>query len=209
MSKYAMRLVDSSIIESTFSVEEKEFDEFEDDGIQLRDLEQYLDKLPPKEVDLIEMYYGRKKKQKEIADFFNVSQGAISHRLSRARKRLQFLRDMPKIEDHYLRTRLQGTFEKLEADILFHMVKTTCQSKTAILINEKHNLSGKDRMTQVKVRHKFVRCLDVLEKKAALDQTLFSVYKLVSYIRDNPYMLHEVPLPHFDRGANVTYLEEC
>jgi predicted DNA-binding protein YlxM (UPF0122 family) len=204
MADYLVRSVDPTIIESTYSEDVSEFDEFEEDQISLADLKPFLSQLPPKEVDLIEMYYGLRKKQKEIADFFNVSQGAISHRLSRAKKRLKFLRDMPKVDDRLLLSKLNEHFDDLEVDIIFNMVKTTCQSKTAEIVNDRHRLDGKNKMTQVKVRHKFDKSIEHVKNVTQNDASYGIILDLLKCIRENPYMLHEVLLPHFDKGSKVT-----
>ena len=60
------------------------------------DLEPYLELLPEKEFDIIMMYYVLKKEQKEIAKILHLTQGGVSHRLSRAKCRLRFLINVPK-----------------------------------------------------------------------------------------------------------------
>jgi predicted DNA-binding protein YlxM (UPF0122 family) len=211
MASYFSRTVDPKIIENTYSVPEQDFDEYEDKSFDLESLQEYLSLLPLKEIDLIEMYYKGKKKQKEIAEFFDVSQGAISHRINRAKKRLIFLRNMPKVDDKDLVDRLNDLFHEIEVDIIFFMTKTTCQSKTAELVNDKHSLSGKSKMTQVKVRHKFEKAIDKLVEKAGegvcsdSGVSYVQVAKLVEYIKKNPYMLHEVKLSHFDKGSKVDH----
>ena len=110
---------------------------------KFEDFRPYLDRLPQREVDLIEMYYRGEKKQKEIAEFFGVTQGAVSHRLSRARKRLFFLRDMPKLSED-LKELLCIYFEIFDIDVIEYMIKTTCQSRTADILNKKYNLKGKN-----------------------------------------------------------------
>lgn len=171
---------------------------------RFEDFQPFLDKIPRREIDLIEMYYQEDKKQKEIANFFGVTQGAVSHRLSRARKRLNFLRDMPKLYDEP-RELLKDHFDDFEMDLFVFMIETTCQSRTADLLNNKHRLRGSNRMTQIKVRHKFDRYIDRLKKHKKNCPELSSCYELARYIKKNLYMLHEVVLPHFDRGYRARY----
>lgn len=171
---------------------------------RFEDFQPFLDKIPKREIDLIEMYYQEDKKQKEIANFFGVTQGAVSHRLSRAKKRLSFLRDMPKLSDDP-RIILKEFFDYFEMDLFVFMIETTCQSKTAEMLNKKHNLAGKNRMTQIKVRHKFDRYIDRLKKHKKSSPELVGCYNLAVYIKKNLYMLHEVVLPHFDRGYRARY----
>lgn len=205
-SKARLHSIDHKILERTIaSATELDFEEYEDDALDLDDLAPYLDKLPPREVDLIDMYYRSKKKQKEIATFFSITQGAVSHRITRARKRLIFLRDMPKIEDTTLLKNLNEAFNPLESDVMFFLIRTTCQSVTANMVNAKHSLDEKGKLTQVKVRHKFQKGVRYLESLAEKDPEKFAlVSSLASYILSRGlYMLHEVKLPHFDRGSKV------
>lgn len=198
------RTMDPFEIQSRYSTNDYSFFTFKDSSFRLEDFEPFIEKLPKREIELINMYYRKEKKQKEIADFFGVTQGAISHRLSRARKRLAFLRDMPKVSGD-LRVDLSGHFNDFDLDVIIFMVETTCQSKTAQLLNRKYSLKDKDTMTQVKVRHKFDRSIDKLKKLKKSNPTLRTYYELSRYVKKNLYMLHEVILPHFDKGYKVQY----
>jgi predicted transcriptional regulator len=164
----------------------------------------FIQRLPQREIDLIEMYYQDHKKQKDIARFFGVTQGAISHRISRAKKRLDFLKEMPKLTGD-LRHILQKYFSAFEMDLLCYMIQTTCQSKTAELLNKKYKFNGKNIMTQIKVRHKFDRYIEKMNKLKRTCKDLRDCYKLAKYIKNNLYMLHEVILPHFFKGFKVNY----
>ena len=198
-------IMDPVEIEKRFSTEDSmSIGGFSPSLFRFEDFQPFLDRIPRREVDLIEMYYRQSKKQKEIADFFGVTQGAVSHRLSRARKRLKFLRDMPKLSDDPHRL-LEGHFEEFEADLFVFMIETTCQSKTADMLNKKYSLKEKDQMTQIKVRHKFDRYIDRLKKLKKTNPELASCYELAQYIKNNLYMLHEVILPNFDKGFRAKY----
>lgn len=196
------RNMDPFEIQNRFSAEDYTFYRLDESSFHLEDFKSFVEKLPQREIDLIEMYYKRRKKQKEIAHFFGVTQGAISHRLSRARKRLAFLRDMPKLSQD-MRDLLKTYFDIFDIDVMIYMIETTCQSKTAEILNEAYSLKGKDRMTQVKVRHKFDRSIEKLKKLKKNNISLKDCYNLVTYIKNNLYMLHEVILPHFDKGYKV------
>ena len=163
------------------------------------DFSPFIQKLPQREIDLIEMYYREEKKQKEIAAFFGVTQGAISHRLSRAIKRLNFLKKMPKLGGE-IRTFLKDHFTPFEIDLLVFMIETTCQSKTAELLNKRYKLQDKNVMTQIKVRHKFDRYIERMDKLKKVHKELKDCCRLAKYIKKHLYMLHEVVLPHFNRG---------
>jgi len=205
MSRQSVLFVEHRVLERTIAAgmeyEEGSEEEHEAEALGISELEPYLALIPPREVDLIDMYYRKKKKQKEIANFFSISQGAVSHRLTRAMKRLKFLRDMPKIEDGELLLLLKEVFSDVDAAVVFFMVRTTCQSKTAQIVNKRLK---KGKLTQVKVRHKFMRA-DVLLKSKAQENTRYKVVsELVSYIQNGGlYMLHEVKLSHFDRGPRA------
>jgi hypothetical protein len=189
-------------IESRFSTERSFFSEQEERNYTYDDFQPFISLLPRREIDLIDLYFRKEKKQKEIAEYFSVTQGAVSHRLSRACKRLQFLRDMPKI-DGDIKDILRPHFTSFEMDLIVFMVNTTCQSKTADMLNEKHKLRGLDRMTQVKVRHKFDRFIMRLRKLKRKHLELKICHKLLDYTRRNLYMMHEVILPHFNRGYKI------
>jgi len=201
---HLVKNMDPFEIQSRFSTEDFSFYSLKESSFCLDDFEPFIQKLPKREIDLIDMYYKRQKKQKEIAEFFNVTQGAISHRLSRARKRLAFLRDMPKVSGD-LRANLSQHFTDFECDIIVLMIETTCQSRTAELLNDKYDLTYRDKMTQVKVRHKFDRSIDKMKKLKRKFPELKIMYELSRYIKKNLYMLHEVVLPHFDKGYKVEY----
>ena len=70
---------------------------------QLDLIQEVFDRLPPREADLIELYYFKGKKQTDIARIFNLTQAAISYRLKRAISRIHFLIEMPVVttEDLY------------------------------------------------------------------------------------------------------------
>lgn len=206
MSRTRMRTVDHKILERTVaSTKDTDFEEHEETPLNIEDLEPYLDKLPDREVDLIDMYYRANKKQKEIAAFFSISQGAVSHRLTRARNRLKFLRDMPKINDEHLMDKLNEIFNEVDAEVMFYMIRTTCQSRAADIVNKRKKLRDKkSKLTQVKVRHKFHKGVERLQELSQQDTTVGIVFDLAYYILDGGlYMLHEVKLPHFDKGSIV------
>lgn len=202
-----LKKVDSFEFESRFSTDDCiKYDEIRDSNVSFKDMEPFLDRLPERERDLITLYYHLNKNQKDIAKIFGVTQGAVSSRLARARKRLQFLRDMPKIPTNDIELKLKEIFEPIEIEIIKCMIKTTCQSETAFLINKKFNLiDEKKKMTQVKVRHRFEKCIISLETKMRTNPKLKKYHTLLEIIKDNLYLLHEVKLPHFDRGRYAVY----
>jgi predicted transcriptional regulator len=197
-----LKAMDSTEIEARFSNDcAIKYEDITDSNVSYEEIKPFIDRLPPREVDLIELYYCEHKNQKDIAKIFGVTQGAVSSRLARAKKRLQFLRDLPKISEMEIDKELGKYFDRIELEIIKCMVQTTCQSKTADLINKKFNLHNeKDRMTQVKVRHRFERCRIYLDNHKSKKPELAKYSNLMEYIKKNLYKLHEVILPHFDRG---------
>ena len=200
-----LKQMDFAEMEARFSNDHSiKYEEFNDSSVAYEEIKPFLDRLPPREIDLIELYYNDHKNQKDIAKMFGVTQGAISSRLSRAKKRLRFLRDLPKISDKEIDERLGGMFDVLDVAIIKSMMKTTCQSKTAYLMNAQFELVDiKKRMTQVKVRHRFEKCLFKLEAQMCREPDLKKYHHLLLFIKGNLYKLHEVKLPHFDRANSV------
>lgn len=202
-----LKRMDYTEMDARFSNEHAiKYGDVRDSSITYEEIKPFLFRLPDREIDLIELYYNERKNQKDIAKIFGVTQGAVSSRLSRAKKRLRFLRDLPKITDQEIELRLGIYFDEMELEIIKFMMKTTCQSKTAQLINEKYELvDEKRRMTQVKVRHRFEKCLIKLKQESKKESDLKKYYHLLVYIKKNLYKLHEVKLPHFDRGPYVIF----
>lgn len=202
-----LKQLDSFEFEARFSTDNQiKYDEIRNSNISFEEIRPFLDRLPSREVDLIELYYRFRKNQKDIARMFGVTQGAISSRLARARKRLEFLRDIPKITDTEIEVKLGNYFEPIEVEIIKCMMETTCQSRTAEIINERFELvDEKEKMTQVKVRHRFEKCIAQLNELQKFDADLVKFVELLDFIKKNLYKLHEVKLPHFDRGAFAVF----
>jgi DNA-directed RNA polymerase specialized sigma24 family protein len=181
------------------------YSEFKLADIKFEDIRPFLHKLPAKEIDLLTLYLEKRKNQKDIARIFSVTQGAVSSRLKRSLARLAFIRDLPKITDEDIELSLKSIFDPVEIEIIKLMKQTTCQSKTAMMVNERFSLvEEKRRMTQVKVRHRFEKCLMELEKRQK-DVNYRRFYDLLVMIKKNLYMLHEVILPHFSRGSHAIF----
>lgn len=200
------RSMDPLEIQNRFSSDKYSFYKLQSSQFRLEDYQEFISRLPQREQDLIEMYCRARKKQKEIAAFFGVTQGAVSHRLCRAIRRLEFLRDMPKVEGDVAEL-LADHFDPFDIDVIQTMIETTCQSRTAAILNKRHRLRGDRQMTQVKVRHRFERAISKLSGLKDERPELATVYDLAVYVKGNLYMMHEVILPHFNRGKRVKYNE--
>jgi hypothetical protein len=112
---------------------------------------------------------------------------------------------MPKISHDDLRLAVSSVLPELETEIVCSMCKTTCQSETADLVNRKLGLVGNSALTQIKVRHKFDKSVEKIRALIAAGQVYLSpALELMVYTRKHPYMLHEVCLPHFNRGYKAS-----
>lgn len=209
-----LRRIDSVKFESMYSEKDAiSYGEYRIGNMSFEEIEPYLHKLPPREIDLVTLYRKYGKNQKDIARMFDVTQGAISSRLRRAADRLQFLRDLPKITDDEIESNLstvidaegKRVFSDCEIEIIKIMKETTCQSATAIIVNKKFKLKGGEVMTQVKVRHRFEKCLAKLEELKGEESKYLRFYNLMVFIKKNLYKLHEVLLPHFSKPASVLF----
>ena len=191
-----IKTIDALELEGRFSNENK-IKYFDDDfPYTFKDLEPYLDLLPKKEYDLLVMYYLLKKEQKEIAKILRLTQGGVSHRLSRARARLKFLVKIPKFNKDEMLEDLKNLFEELDLKILWGLYETTCQSEVAKMVN----------MTQSRIRHRFMKNLEVLDKLKEDTQYLkyFNAFKLISL--NNFNILREIKLPKWAH-KNTDYID--
>ena len=202
-----LRRTDNVKFENMYSEKDAiKYDDIRLSDVSFEQIEPLLHRLPPREIDLLTLYRKYGKNQKDIARMFSVTQGAVSSRLKRAIARLKFIRDLPKITDQDIEEALSGVFDPIEIEIIKCMKETTCQSKTAVLINARFELvDEKQRMTQVKVRHRFEKCLNKLSILKDGSAKYRQYYDLLMMIKKNLYKLHEVVLPHFDRGNRAIF----
>lgn len=195
MSVY-IKTMDSAELEGRFSNENK-LQYFDSTlSYKFEDLEPYLELLPKKEYDLIYMYYVLKKEQKEIAKILKLTQGGVSHRISRAKARLKFLVRVPKFTEEDLFKELADLFEELDLTILWGLYETTCQSEVAKRVG----------MTQSRIRHRFMKNLEILEK--VKEREVYNkYYEAFHLISDNNFnILREIRLPKWE-SKNLSYLD--
>ena len=112
-------------------------------------IEKYLYKIPLREQDLITLYHRDNMKQEQIAKIFGITQAAVSYRLHRGIKRIQFLRTIPELDLDAFQLELGSKFSDQDREILWLMYQTTCQSEVAKQMG----------LTQGRVRHRFFRAL--------------------------------------------------
>ena len=196
MSVY-IKSIDSFELEGRFSNENK-ISYFDSSfPYTFKDLEPYLELLPKKEHDLIIMYYVLKKEQKEIASILRLTQGGVSHRISRAKARLKFLVKVPKFTEEELRQELKDLFPELDLTILWGLYETTCQSVVAKRVG----------MTQSRIRHRFMKNLEILEKYKE-EQPYDKYYEAFKLISNNNFnILREIRLPKWE-SKNQSYIDQ-
>lgn len=112
-------------------------------------IEHFLYRIPRREADLITLYHRDRMKQEQIAKIFGITQAAVSYRLHRGIRRIQFLRTIPELEKDSFELELGSKFSDQDLEILWRMYETTCQSEIA----------KKMGLTQGRVRHRFFRAL--------------------------------------------------
>jgi len=165
------KVVDPTEIESRFSLEDGlgflEFanEELDEEAvIQMERVRGILDMLPACEADFIDLYFFRQRKQTDIAEIFGVSQPTVCYRLQRAIARASYLLSLPAVEDGEIRDAMTKVLvDPLDIEVMVLMFETTCQSEVAKRL----------RISQGKVRHRFIRALDnmttLLQLQAEMD----------------------------------------
>jgi DNA-directed RNA polymerase specialized sigma24 family protein len=222
------------LIEEKWSPEDEIDLDAVEGGPNFAAIDPHLDRIPEREADLIRLYYRDQMKQEQIARLFGITQAAVSYRLARGRRRIQFLQTIPELDKNIFHRELGLEFIEQDLEILWRMYETTCQSEVAKLMG----------LTQGRVRHRFFRSKDrikeliekdVREKRAQLlelrrrnlnyelneidneelEEIVLSskygkYYTVFSAISDKHFnILHEVSLPQFvNRGeAQILTIE--
>lgn len=94
-------------------------------------LRKFFDKLPPREKDMLIMRYMEGKSQPQIAEFFEITQAAVSYRIGRALKRIEVYNKMIDIDEDMMHKDFAVLFDELTVNILITMFETSTQSETA------------------------------------------------------------------------------
>jgi len=160
-----------------------------------------LNRLPDIEQKLYHLYLEKDFSQKDVSILLGMTQGGVSSRLKRMEARLMFLNKLESFDLEGLDASLRTLFGPFDMELLKGMLRTTCQSETADSLNSLFNLSSKrgigsktpPAMTQVKVKYRFEKCLELMKKNSS------AYYELFLLIENNLYILHEVNLPHFNK----------
>jgi len=157
------------------------------------DLEPYLQHLPDREADIIELYFCRRKRQSDIADMFGITQAAVSYRIDRSCKRLKFILSLPQISDDEMLRDLARHFDAVDTQVLFQMWKTTCQSKVSKIL----------KMSSGRVRNRFFRSVERLSTLAESDPTMAPYNKIFQEVSTAGSIRIAVELPQWaDRGMS-------
>jgi DNA-directed RNA polymerase specialized sigma24 family protein len=145
-------------------------------------IEKYLDRIPDREADLITLYYRDRMKQEQIAKLFCITQAAVSYRLHRGIRRIQFLRTIPELVFDQFELELGPKFTDQDREILWRMYETTCQSEIAKQMN----------LTQGRVRHRFFRSLvkikELIHEDAMKERTFLQLQLRKSGIEESDEM---------------------
>jgi predicted transcriptional regulator len=118
----------------------------------LSKIKSVLDRLPPREADLIRLYFFRAKRQTDIAEIFGVTQAAVSYRIQRALNRIRFLIEIPEVSKETIYKDLCVLMSELDAKIYAEMFESTCQSEVATILG----------ISQGRVRHRYLANLEKL-----------------------------------------------
>ncbi len=138
--------------------------------LQLDNVREVLDKVPPREADFIELYFFKRLRQTAIADLYNISQPSVVYRLQRGARRLRYLIEMPDYDrDQMEKDLAEVVSDPIDVKIMLGMVDTTCQSEVARDLG----------VTQGFVRHRFLRTIDRLEAIEGME-TYVAIFRHVS-----------------------------
>lgn len=154
----------------------------------------FYDRVPHIEREIYKYCIDFKMGQSDIAALTGLTQGAISHRISRMFSRLDFLEEVEKLSPKNPEAMFQDLkkyCDPVEIELLKSVYETTSQSHSAFRLNYIFNLTGEKAINQVKLKYSFSKIL-----RRLFDTEYFNLF---NYIGKNWYILSEVRLPQFDR----------
>ena len=180
--------MENSEIDRRFSTEhrmtyEPHKDPDEEFVLNVEKVSEKLKLIPPKEADMISLYYMYKKDQADIGKIFGLTQGDVSYRLARAVERLQYLLELPEVDKAQMIEDLRPYMpDTTYLEIMIGMWKTTSQSVVARQLNT----------TQGRVRYRFVRGIEILKNNLQLNKDLDVYVRLFDMVASNYNILHEL-----------------
>lgn len=191
------KILEPHELESRFSTEDCLFNSgisfteemSEDTKVKVERIKSFLDMIPRREADFVELYYFQHMKQTDIANLFCVTQPTVCYRLQRASARIKFLVELPNLTIEQIQKDLEDVLvDPLDVQIMIMMYETTCQSEVA------KNLS----VSQGLVRHRFIRSIKRLGNDGY--DELVGVYKKIS---QNLNILREVQRPSLSETSFI------
>lgn len=139
-------------------------------------VKQALCVLPTRERDMLELYFFRGKNQSEIGKLFDVTQGDVSYRISRAIERVKFFLSLPKI---CLRRMVNDLYAVLQdpkhVRIMMLLLKTTSQTVVGGCVG----------LTQGKVRYRFLKSVETLREQAKKRPVYYTYVKIFEMVGKN------------------------
>jgi len=185
-----------------------------------------LDRIPSKEADLIYLYFIQRKRQLDIATIFGITQAAVSYRLERGIKRIQFLLSIPQITEEELWADLPEVLpasspcpkcvNKASEPARTSSACPVCNGTGTLLIDVailagmwrstcQSDVANTLGLTQGRVRHRFFKAVETLEVAAAKNEKYQPYHKIFSAISEGKMfnILREVKLPQWaNRGTD-------
>lgn len=140
-----------------------------------------LDRIPPVERDVIELYYFHDKKQDVIARMLNLSQQAVSHRLHSAYRRIIFMLEQPEVDPVQMQRDLSALIaNEFTVRVLCDFATTSSQTVTARRLG----------VPQQRICWHLNAGLKVLSESAAMDAVFYVKY--FEDLRSHRNILREV-----------------
>lgn len=139
-----------------------------------------LDRIPPKEADMIELYYFVGKSEADLGRIFEMTQVAVSYRLGKAMRRIKWLISVPTITEAEITTTLpRYGFAAWEVKFLAGMWRTTSVSE----------MSRQMMVSQAQGRRRFYSLAQRLKDVATLDDTVKPFADYFEAVRESPGIL--------------------
>jgi hypothetical protein len=164
---------------------------------QVKSFRSVLSFLNEKDRDILYLIFVTGKKQKDVQDILQRSQPSLCYDIKRIRKRLYFVFYLHKVFDIFIEflesAREEGTFEPLELEVLTLMFYTTSFTLTSEILSKPD-----DKVSQVKVRYTYDKCLRRLE-----DLEMWDVYEIFVVVRSNLNIIRRTYGSASDEVGNV------
>lgn len=176
---------------------EKKKEDLEELELKIEDFLQFKELLPETEREICQLFFIEGVTQIDIAKKYAMTQGAVSSRIKRMKKRIRYIKKTANIEMDI--GYLNSFFNAFSIDLINTLIKTTCQSLTGSILNKKYKLVGGAVMSQGKVRTRWNLYKNKISKAMVLPGhgQLRKIYDRMVMTEQNLYILHDLKLPHF------------